>query len=355
MNLFDKQLHVKLEERKSKGILRKLKNYDGLVDFSSNDFLGLASQNQSGATGSRLISGNFVELEHLESSFAEKLGAKAALYYNSGYMANIGVIPVISDRSTTIFSDELIHASLRDGIRLSHAKHHVFPHNDLKKLGKTLAETDGKKIIVVESVYSMDGDSPDLTLLFDLAKQFDAGVLIDEAHGMGLSGKYNLGQAQQFIHHPNCIAVVYPLGKSAGLSGAFVVGSEVLKQYLINFSRSFIYTTAPSKKLIEQLKGQLANLYSKDISVIEKLKNQFILSINPHYSFITGDYSAVVGLLTGEKTLEIEAELLKQNLFVKAILAPTVKKGKERIRICFHDFNTLNEIKFLVNILNNMV
>ena len=355
MNLFDKQLHVKLEKRKSKGLLRKLKNYNGLVDLSSNDFLGLATNNQSGATGSRLISGNFTDLEYLEHSFAEKLGAEAALYYNSGYMANIGVIPVISDRSTTIISDELIHASLRDGIRLSYAKNHVFPHNDLEKLGKILAKTDGKKIIVVESVYSMDGDSPDIEEVFNLAEKFGAGVMVDEAHGTGLTGQNNLGQAQQFINHPNCVAVIYPLGKSAGLSGAFVAGSKILKQYLINFSRSFIYTTGPPKPLVTQLGRQLETMMKKDTSSIFELKSQFLNSLSSYYQYITGPYGAVVGLITADKTQNIESALMDDNLFVKAILSPTVKRGMERIRICFHDFNTKNEIDSLLFILNSRV
>ena len=302
-----------------------------------------------------MISGNFTDLEYLESSFAEKLGAEAALYYNSGYMANIGVIPVISDRSTTIISDELIHASLRDGIRLSYAKNYVFPHNDLEKLGKILAKTDGKKIIVVESVYSMDGDSPDIEEVFNLAEKFGAGVMVDEAHGTGLTGQNNLGQAQKFINHPNCVAIIYPLGKSAGLSGAFVSGSKILKQYLINFSRSFIYTTGPSKPLVTQLGRQLETMMKKDTSSIFELKSQFLNSLSSHYQYITGPYGAVVGLITADKTQNIESALMDDNLFVKAILSPTVKRGMERIRICFHDFNTKNEIDSLLSILNSRV
>ena len=270
-------------------------------------------------------------------------------------MANIGVLPVIADRSTTIICDELIHASLRDGIRLSKAKHVIFSHNKVSKLEELLLKIEGKKLIVIESVYSMDGDSPDMDEVFQLAEKYGAGVMVDEAHGMGLTGENNLGQAQQFINHPNCVAIIYPLGKSAGLSGAFVVGSKTLKQYLINFSRSFIYTTGPSKQLVTQLRKQLETMMKKDTSSIFELKSHFINSLSSHYQYITGPHGAVIGLITADKTLKIESALMNDNLFVKAILSPTVQKGMERIRICFHDFNTKNEIDLLLSILNSRV
>ena len=355
MNVFQAYFNQKLKDRESKGLLRKLRNYSDLVDLSSNDFLGIATAENSGATGSRLISGNFSALENLEEFFAKKLRAPSALYYNSGYMANIGVLPVIADRSTTIICDELIHASLRDGIRLSKAKHVIFSHNKVSKLEELLLKIEGKKLIVIESVYSMDGDSPDMDEIFQLAEKYGAGVMVDEAHGMGLTGENNLGQAQQFINHPNRVAIIYPLGKSAGLSGAFVVGSKTLKQYLINFSRSFIYTTGPSKQLVTQLSKQLETMMKKDTSSIFELKSHFINSLSSHYQYITGPHGAVIGLITADKTLKIESALVNDNLFVKAILSPTVQKGMERIRICFHDFNTKNEIDLLLSILNSRV
>ena len=195
-----------LDERVNIGLHRKLGVYDSLIDFSSNDYLGIASENKSGATGSRLISGNSKDLEELESIFAAKVGAQAALYYSAGYLANIGLLPTITDRFTTIISDELIHASLIDGIRLSYAKRYSFKHNDLEHLEKLLQSHNGKKIIVAETVYSMDGDSPELNQLFNLVSKYeDTYVVLDEAHGLGLSGKNNLGIAQSYISHPNCL------------------------------------------------------------------------------------------------------------------------------------------------------
>ena len=343
-----------LDERVNIGLHRKLGVYDSLIDFSSNDYLGIASENKSGATGSRLISGNSKDLEELESSFAAKVGAQAALYYSAGYLANIGLLPTITDRFTTIISDELIHASLIDGIRLSYAKRYSFKHNDLEHLEKLLQSHNGKKIIVAETVYSMDGDSPELNQLFNIVSKYeDTYVILDEAHGLGLSGKHNLGIAQSYISHPNCLAIVYPLGKAVGLSGAFVVGSKLLRDYLINFSRSFIYSTGPSKPLIKQLKKQLEHLSLKDSKNLFLLKKHFLKGIDENYSVLSGEYGAIVSILTKEKSKDIEKELLDNNFFVKAILSPTVKKGFERLRICFHDYNTLEEIDNLLKILNS--
>ena len=165
MNGLDSYFKKILDAREKEGTKRSLSIYDKLIDFSSNDYLGIAQKHNSGATGSRLISGNFKEIEIIENEFALKIGAEKALYFTSGYLANIGLIPCLSDRFSTIFSDELIHASLRDGVRLSHAKNIMFPHNNFEKLAQLLAKVKGRKIVVVETVYSMDGDSPNLKKL----------------------------------------------------------------------------------------------------------------------------------------------------------------------------------------------
>ena len=343
-----------LNERKKNGLYRTLKNYNSLVDFSSNDYLGIANKSKSGSTGSRLISGNSSLLEELENDFAKKLNAEAALYYNAGYLANIGLIPTIANRFTTVLSDELIHASLIDGIRLSYAKKYSFKHNDYNDLERLLKSNNGRKIIIAETVYSMDGDSPDLKLLFDLISKFDdTYIVLDEAHGLGLSGENNLGTAQSYINHPRCLAVVYPLGKAVGLSGAFVVGSKILREYLINFSRSFIYSTAPSFSVVKELKSQLAQIYTEDNSAVFELKKYFLDNIHRNYSVLSGEYGAIVSLITREKSKALEEQLRINNLFVKAIMSPTVQKGEERLRICFHDYNTKDQVNQLLEILNN--
>lgn len=352
----DAEFKRALDERKRNGQHRHLATYDNLVDFSSNDYLGLAKENNSGSTGSRLISGNSTELEKIENNFASKLNAQAALFYGAGYLANIGLIPTVSDRFTTILSDELIHASLIDGIRLSHAKNYSFKHNDLNHLKKLMDKNDGKKIVVVETVYSMDGDSPDLTALFELVSSYqDSCIILDEAHGLGLSGDNNMGIAQSFINHEKCLAVVYPLGKAAGMSGAFVVGSNLLKDFLINFSRSFIYSTAPSNLILKQLKIQLEILYNKQIYKVIELKNYFLDRIEKSFKVISGNNGAIVSVISKERSKELEKKMMDNNLFVKAILSPTVSKGNERLRICFHQFNHKKEVDLLLEILNQPI
>lgn len=356
MPSMDDYFKKKLDERKKNGLLRQLSNYDDLIDFSSNDYLGLAKQQQTGSSGSRLISGNSKQLEKLEKEFASILNAEAALYYGAGYLANIGLIPTISDRFTTILSDELIHASLIDGIRLSHAKKYSFKHNDFDHLEKLINSYDGKKIIIVETVYSMDGDSPELDQLFDLVSKYEnTYVILDEAHGLGLSGDNNLGMAQSMINHPRCIAVVYPLGKSAGLSGAFIVGSEILRDFLINFSRPFIYSTGPSGSLIKQLQTQLSMIYNKDLSNLYDLKHHFLSKVNQSYHTISGKYGAIVSIITQEKSKFLETELMNRGFFVKAIVSPTVSKGQERLRICFHDYNSKHQVDQILAILNQSI
>ena len=345
-----------LNDRKNNGLYRQLKEFNNLTDFSSNDYLGIAKKNATGATGSRLISGNYNEIESLEYDFANLLSAPSALYFGAGYLANIGLIPTVTDRFSTIFSDELIHASLIDGIRLSYAKRFSFKHNDLSHLDKLLQKQEGRKIIIAETVYSMDGDSVDLASLFKIAANYqDTYVILDEAHGLGISGKNNMGMAQNFLSHPSCLAIVYPLGKAAGLSGAFVVGSKLLKDYLINFSRPFIYSTGPSKLLIHALHKQLKALTEKDISNLKKLKAYFINFIDKKYNILSGEFGAIVSIITKEKSKFLEQQLLSNNLFVKAILSPTVPEGKERLRICFHDYNSFEEVDQLIKILNSSV
>jgi 8-amino-7-oxononanoate synthase len=345
-----------LDQRKRNGQLRHLATYDNLIDFSSNDYLGIAKSNNSGSTGSRLISGNSKEIEEIEKNFASKLNAQASLYYGAGYLANIGLIPTVSDRFTTILSDELIHASLIDGIRLSHAKNFSFKHNDLNHLQNLLDKNKGKKIVVVETVYSMDGDSPDLDSLFKLVSSYlDTYVILDEAHGLGLSGDNNMGIAQSFINHDKCLAVVYPLGKAAGLSGAFVVGTNLLKDFLINFSRSFIYSTAPSSLIINQIKSQLKSLSKKDVVKVIQLKNYFLKGIDKSYEVFSGKNGAIVSVITKDKSKKLEKKMIENNLFVKAILAPTVSKGHERLRICFHEFNNKKQVDILLEILNKPI
>jgi len=354
---FHSFIKSKLDLREREGILRSLKLYKDLIDFSSNDYLGIAKQNQSGAGGSRLISGNSKEIIDLEKTFAKFIGAEAALFFGSGYLANVGVIPAICDRNTTIFYDELIHASLRDGIRLSNANSYSFKHNEIQDLEVKLSKYDGKKLIVSEVVFSMDGDSPDFNHLFKVAKESNAELLIDEAHSFGIVGPKGVGLISSENRSASCFCTVYPLGKALGLSGCFVTGSQLLIDYLINFSRSFIYSTAPSKNHVLQVKKQLHELANKTTESIFELKNYFIQKLEDKCSFISGPNSTIVSLIVSgnENVKALEKELYEQGFFVKAILSPTVAKGSERLRICIHDFNTKSQLSTLAELINKLI
>ena len=353
---FHNFLKTKLDKRKQDGLYRNLSIYDHLIDFSSNDYLGIALNNNSGSGGSRLISGNSKELMELESSFANYVGAEAALFFSSGYLANVGVIPAICDRNTTIFYDELIHASLRDGIRLSNAKSYSFKHNNINDLETKLGKHSGKKLIVTEVVFSMDGDSPDFNHLFKTVKDSNSELLIDEAHSFGIVGQNGVGLMSSQNRISSCLATIYPLGKTFGLSGCFVVGSQLLIDYLINFSRSFIYSTAPSKSHVLQLKKQLNELSKKTHSVF-KLKDLFINNLDDKCPFVSGPYSSIVSIIIpgNENVKLIENKLMDSGFFIKAILSPTVAEGKERLRICIHDFNNESQLISLAKKINSLI
>jgi 8-amino-7-oxononanoate synthase len=354
---FHNFLKTKLDIRKEQGGHRVLNIYDDLIDFSSNDYLGIAAQNMSGSGGSRLISGNTKELIDLEKNFAEFIGAEAALFFASGYLANIGVIPAVCDRNTTIFYDELIHASLRDGIRLSNAKSYSFKHNNIEDLKVQLSKYSGKKLIVTEVVFSMDGDSPDFDTLFKVAKESKAELLIDEAHSFGIVGSKGVGFISENNKIDSCLCTIYPLGKALGLSGCLVAGSQLMIDFLINFSRSFIYSTGPSKQHVLQLNKQLHDLADKSSNSIFELKNYFIEKLNDKCSFITGPNSTIISVIIpgNENVKSIEKELLDNGFFIKAILYPTVAKGSERLRICIHDFNSESQLTRLAELLNNLI
>ncbi|MFO0323327.1 MAG: aminotransferase class I/II-fold pyridoxal phosphate-dependent enzyme, partial [Bacteroidota bacterium] len=256
---FPEKLSSLLKTRQENFSLRKLNVIVPTIDFSSNDYLGFSSQellykeltqlqssNRIGSTGSRLISGNSVLFDELEKNIADYHDAESALLFNSGYDANIGLLSSVPQKGDLILYDELIHASINDGIRLSFAKHFKFKHNDVIDLNHLLERhrNSFKEIyIVIESVYSMDGDSSPLNEIIALSKTFGARVIVDEAHAIGVFGEKGKGLCHELNIQSECFARIYTFGKALGCHGAAVVGSNELKKYLINYSRSFIYTT----------------------------------------------------------------------------------------------------------------
>jgi 8-amino-7-oxononanoate synthase len=249
-------IEKKLAERQLAGNYRTLKTIGLPVDFCSNDYLGFARspllknkiENEigdfvsNGSTGSRLLSGNSAYTEDLEKYIAILHQSEAGLIFNSGYDANLGLFSSLPQRGDTVITDELIHASIIDGARLSYANRYTFKHNDLGSLEAKLKQAKGNCFVAVESVYSMDGDTPPLNEIAALTLKYDAHLIVDEAHAVGL---YGFGLVATDLQK-QVFARVVTFGKALGCHGAIVLGSNLLRQYLINFARSFIYTTAAS-------------------------------------------------------------------------------------------------------------
>ncbi len=370
-------LSARLKERTQKGLLRSLSVGDSnWVDFSSNDYLGLARSAEftkkvktelsgiqsfrQGATGSRLISGNSEYAENLEREIAQFHQAESALIFNSGYDANCGMLACLAQKGDTYITDELIHASLIDGIRLSYANRFRFRHNDLADLESKLQKATGNVFVVVESVYSMDGDCGKLLEISQLCEQYQAHLIVDEAHGIGIFGEKGEGISQQLGLAEKCFARIYTFGKAPGCHGAVVVGSENLRTYLINFCRSFIYTTAlplhslasirVSYQLMESAKSNREKLHELIVYFQTELaKSSQIKTI--------ASRSAIQGIIISgnEQVSRVAEQLQQKGIWAKAIRSPTVPEGLERLRICLHSYNTEEEIDLLRGCLEEIV
>ena len=301
-----KKLINKLESRKKNNALRSLKSASGLVDFSSNDYLGFAKSKrifdnthqflidknikQNGATGSRLLSGNHFLYDEVESILNNYHQSASSTIFNSGYDANIGFFSAIPQRGDIILYDEFIHASIRDGIQLSNAKSYKFLHNNLEDLEKKLLQFNKKNFstaleesenennteiyVVTESVFSMDGDSPGLETMSQLIKKHNAYLIVDEAHAVGVFGA---GLTQKLNLHNEVFARIITFGKAMGCHGAAILGSKQLQQYLVNFARSFIYTTGLSPHSLATIQTAYQHL---NVSLSEFEKNEQIYMEN---------------------------------------------------------------------------
>jgi 8-amino-7-oxononanoate synthase len=358
----------RLSKRNDSGLLRVLKLADDLIDFCSNDYLGLARQQEiydavqqeidhkgirlNGSTGSRLIRGNSHLAEELEVFLADFHHAEAALIFNSGYDANLGFFSSVPQRGDTILYDRLIHASIHDGIRLSHAKAFAFNHNDIEDAKRLFKQSSGQVYIVVESLYSMDGDFAPLNEFAKLCAEMGALMVVDEAHANGIYGPNGCGLVHEERILEHCIARIYTFGKSIGAHGAVVVGSNMLRSYLINFARSFIYSTAlPTNEILtikHAYKFAASNPEAKQLLFNNIHYFTELASATTELKFLTAS-GPIQGLLfEGNERVKKAAEYIQQAGFdIRAILSPTVPEGSERLRICLHSFNSPEEIKNL--------
>ncbi|HUI29656.1 MAG TPA: 8-amino-7-oxononanoate synthase [Candidatus Acidoferrales bacterium] len=380
MTDIEEKLQKALEQRESDHSLRSLPDEhrgtpsDRLIDFCSNDYLGFSRSEilrekilqaerlyddaRIGSTGSRLISGNTRLCEELEDQIAKFHHAEAGLIFNSGYDANVGIFSSMPERTDTILYDQLVHASIRDGIRLSYARSFSFRHNDLAELERRLNAATGNIFVALESVYSMDGDCAPLVEISELCGRFDANLIVDEAHATGVFGEKGEGKVVELGIEEKIFARLHTFGKALGCHGSIVVGSEILRSYLINFARSFIYTTALPFHSLVAVKCAYEMLGS-DPRPLHCLRNRisYFKKKTPKSlaeRMIQSDSAIQSLIIPGNPVVrEFADQIQKAGFDVRPILHPTVPSGSERLRICLHSFNQESEIDGLIETLSS--
>jgi 8-amino-7-oxononanoate synthase len=359
-------LNKRLEERKQHHAYRQLRLPDGKIDFCSNDYLGIVRNDllsgpltidhrplgvfKHGSTGSRLLAGNYALLGETEKIISAFHDAEAGLIFNSGYDANMGILGCVPQRGDTIIYDYLSHASIRDGIRLSFAQAFSFAHNDMESLEQKLKVAGGNIFVVTESVFSMDGDIAPLKEITSLCEKYNALLIVDEAHATGVIGEKGEGLVQHVNLQQKCFARIHTYGKAAGCHGAIVLGSENLRNYLINFSRPFIYTTALPETSVRAIRKayEVFPLMTGERNHLQQLVSYF-QSSTINFERLTST-TPIQGIVVpgNEHVKNLSWHLQSNNLDIRPILYPTVPKGGERLRIVLHAFNTMEEIQLLI-------
>lgn len=370
---------AELEQRKQAGLYRTRRLISGpqqpeltaggrpLLSFCSNDYLGLANHPANiaalrdalpetglGGAASHLICGHHDAHHRLEERLATYTQRSSALFFSTGYMANMGAISALAGRGDTIFSDRLNHASIIDGCILSRARVRRYPHGDVAALEGMLAQTPGHKLVVTDGVFSMDGDVAPLKALAAVCRAHDALLVVDDAHGLGVLGPEGRGSvAAQGLSEDDVPVLIGTLGKAVGTSGAFVAGPRVLTDYLVQKARTYIYTTAmppalaaatcASLDLIEQANDRRAHL---DL-LVNRFRNgatalgyQLMPSATPIQPIMVGDNWAALAL---SEALEA------RGLLVTAIRPPTVPEGEARLRVTFSASHTLDDVDRLLH------
>lgn len=359
-------LENRLNKRKSLGNLRELhSSTTDLIDFASNDYLGLARsqelladiqkewnlyQNQPklvlkgvGSSGSRLLTGNSRYAEIIEEEIAQFHGFEDALLFGCGYMANVGLLSSLGKEATILY-DAAIHASMRDGIRLSQAVAYPFRHQDLNHLEQRLKSFSQQKhcFICIESIYSTYGSIAPLLEISKLAEKYNTQLIVDEAHAVGLFGD----KGQGLVNTP-VFAKVVTFGKALGTYGAVILGSKQLKNYLLNFAHASIYTTALPFHNLAAIRCSyriLPFLHKERTLLIERIDQ-----------FSSGMQSTPIQpvSINGNARVKQAATFLKKHGFqVSALMSPTVRQGEEILRICLHSFNTEDEVKALIDLID---
>jgi len=340
------------------------------LNFSSNDYLGLATHPSIidkvkrslddygyGSAASRLLSGGSILHKELEDKIAKFKDTDAALIFNSGYAANTGIIPIITDEQTALFSDELNHASIIDGCRMSKAEVLIYRHKDLSYLEELIRKKIAKrKVVITDTIFSMNGDISPLNDIYGICKKNNALLYLDDAHGTGVLGN-GKGALSHFNIHPEpWIIQMGTLSKAIGSVGAFVAGSSDVIEWILNNARSFVFSTALPSCVIAASTAAL-EIIEKDSDLIKKLwenRKKIVQGIKDIGYDIMGSESPIIPIRTGtvENTLRISQYLYDKRIYAPAIRPPTVKEP--RIRITVTASHTNEDIERLINVLKDM-
>ncbi|GAA5180977.1 8-amino-7-oxononanoate synthase [Niveibacterium umoris] len=339
------------------------------INFCANDYLGLADHPTLveaaiagarrwgvGSGASHLVSGHFGAHHEAEARLAAYVGAETALLFSTGYMVNAGVMAALVGRGDAVFADRLNHASLVDGALLSRAELHRYPHGDVDALDRHLRESNARrKLIVTDSVFSMDGDIAPLGALFDLAERHDAWLMIDDAHGLGVIGPQGRGALRAFGLASPRVLYVGTLGKAAGVSGAFVAGAAPVVEWLLQKTRTYIFTTGMPPLLADTISAAVGLLEAADerrmhvAELISQLRRglrqpeRLIPSTTPIQAYVVGENQAA---------LDLAGALFAEGLWVPAIRPPTVPQGTARLRISLSAAHTASQVATLVDAIN---
>jgi 8-amino-7-oxononanoate synthase len=346
------------------------------VNLCSNDYLGLAESSalrdavlevvrevpRVGGTGSRLLSGHSRVWEEIEQEFAEFAGTEAALHFGSGYAANVGLLTSILRENDVVFSDELNHASLIDGIRLSRAHKVIYAHLDLNALEAGLRAhanepVAGRRFVVTESVFSMDGDVAPLAEMRALCERYGAGLILDEAHATGVHGPSGRGIGVGVGLTADAVGVTHTCGKALASAGAFVCGSAALREHLINHARTFIFSTAMPPYMAGQIRAALRIARRMDAQRAELLarSRRLAAGLRAQGYDTAGSSTQIVPVVIGgnEEALAAAGFLQAEGFAVRAIRPPTVKEGRARLRLSVTCAIAAGELERLENCLGS--
>ena len=383
MSVADFSLH--LAELTQADLLRVRRIIDGpqdaamLVDgkrvmaYASNDYLGLANHPKVveaamralkryglGAAASHMVSGHMRAHHELEEKLGDYTGLPKALLFSSGYMANIGILTALAGRGDTIFADKLNHACLNDGALLSRANFKRYPHCDLAKLESMLAvaKSGGRKLIVTDAVFSMDGDIAPLPELLKLAETYDALLVIDDAHGFGVLGYRGKGSLEHFNLKSDRIVYMATLGKAAGGYGAFVAGHEDIVEWILQSARTYIFTTATPPAIAAAMRASLEVMQEdrERLKHLRMLIDFFGDSLKLQFAKLPYSQTAIQPIIIGDNatTMAFAEALRERHMFVPAIRPPTVPAGTSRLRVSITASHTADDLFDLITALTDL-